>query len=115
MSIALARHDALLRSVITTHGGHVFKTVGDGVCAAFTDPADAVSAALAAQRALAAEEWGEVGPLRVHMALHTGVAQYRDNDYFGRTLNRVARILSTGIMDPDKRVHFRHWHKLIQV
>jgi class 3 adenylate cyclase len=96
MPTALARHDALLRSVITTHGGHVFKTVGDGVYAVFVDPADAVSAALAAQRALAAEEWGEVAPLRVRMALHTGVAQYCDNDYFGRTPNRIARILSTG-------------------
>jgi len=55
-----------------------------------------VSAAVTAQRALAAEEWGEVGPLRVRMALHTGVAQNRDNDYFGRPLNRIARILSIG-------------------
>jgi predicted ATPase len=45
---------------------------------------------------VAAEEWGEVGPLRVRMALHTGAAQSRDDDYFGPTLNRVARVLSTG-------------------
>src|SRR6266436_2308578 len=96
MRTALARHDALLRSVITSQGGSVFKMVGDAVYAAFALPADAVSAALTAQRALAAEEWGEVGPLRVRMALHTGAAQSRDDDYFGQTLNRVARILSTG-------------------
>jgi hypothetical protein len=30
------------------------------------------------------------------MALHTGVAEVRDNDYFGLPLNRVARLLSTG-------------------
>ncbi len=96
MPKALARHDALLRSVMTAHGGHVFKLMGDAVYAAFAEPAAAVSAALAGQRAIAAEEWGEVGSLRVRMALHTGVAQYRDNDYFGRTLNRLARILSTG-------------------
>jgi class 3 adenylate cyclase len=96
MLTALARHDALLRSAITAHGGYVFKTVGDAVYASFADSADAVSAALAAQRALAAEEWGEVGPLRVRMALHTGVAYYHDNDYHGRTLNRISRILSTG-------------------
>ena len=96
MPTALARHDVLLRSVMTAHGGHVFKLMGDAVYAAFADPADAVSAALAGQRAIAAEEWGEVGPLRVRMALHTGAAQNRDNDYFGRTLNRLARILPTG-------------------
>ncbi len=96
MRTALARHDALLRSVITSHDGYVFKMVGDAVYAAFSVPADAVSAAVAAQRAVAAEEWGEVGPLRVRIALHTGAAQSRDDDYFGQTLNRVARVLSTG-------------------
>ncbi len=93
---AVVRHFDLLRSVIKTHGGFNFNTGGDAVYAAFSDPVDAVSAALAAQRALAAEEWGEAGPLRVRMALHTGVAYYRDNNYFGRPLNCVARILSTG-------------------
>jgi predicted ATPase/class 3 adenylate cyclase len=96
MRTALARHDALLRSVLTAHNGYVFKMVGDAVFAAFAIPADAVSAALAVQRAVAVEEWGEVGPLRVRMALHTGAAQSRDDDYFGPTLNRVARVLSTG-------------------
>src|SRR6266849_2203737 len=96
MRAALARHDALLRSVILAHGGFVFKMVGDAVYAAFAVPTDAVSAALAAQHAVSAEEWGEVAPLRVRMALHTGVAQSRDNDYFGPTLNRVARVLSSG-------------------
>ena len=96
MRTALARHDALLRSLITASNGYVFKMVGDAVYAAFAVPADALAAAQAAQRAVAAEEWGEVGLLRVRMALHTGAVQSRDDDYFGPTLNRVARILSTG-------------------
>jgi len=98
MPKALARHDTLLRSAITAHGGYVFKLMGDAVYAAFADPADAVSAALAGQRALVAEKWGEVGPLRVRMAMHTGVAHYNDNDndYHGRTLNRISRILNIG-------------------
>jgi len=96
MRTALARHDALLRSLITAHDGYVFKMVGDAVYAAFAVPAAALAAAQAAQRAVAAEEWGEVGLLRVRMALHTGAVQSRDEDYFGPTLNRVARILSTG-------------------
>jgi predicted ATPase/class 3 adenylate cyclase len=96
MRSALARHDALLRSVITAHDGVVFKMVGDAVYAAFDVAADAVAAALAAQRALAAENWGDVGPLHVRMALHSGAAQCREGDYFGSTLNRVARLLSTG-------------------
>src|SRR5579863_6445856 len=96
MRAALARHDALLRSVITAHGGFVFKMVGDAVYAVFAVAADALVAAVAAQQAVNTEEWGEVGALRVRMALHTGAAQSRNDDYFGPTLNRVARVLSTG-------------------
>src|ERR1700716_480978 len=35
MTTALERHDALLRQCIESHGGHIFKTVGDAFCAAF--------------------------------------------------------------------------------
>ena len=35
-------------------------------------------------------------PLRVRMALHTGVAEERDGDYFGPPLNRVARLMAAG-------------------
>src|SRR5688500_13903725 len=83
MAQALARHDALLRGAIGGQGGYVFKTVGDAFCAAFPTSPAALTAALAAQRALAAEPWGEVGPIRVRMAIHTGRAEERDADYFG--------------------------------
>jgi predicted ATPase/class 3 adenylate cyclase/DNA-binding XRE family transcriptional regulator len=96
MPSALARHDALLRQTITAHGGGVFKTVGDAVCAAFARAPDALTAALAAQRALQAEDWGAIGPLRMRVALHTGVADERAGDYFGPPLNRAARLLSAG-------------------
>ncbi len=96
MRQALARHDAILRRVIEAHGGHIFKTVGDAFYAAFADAPKALNAALEAQRALRAETWEGTGPLRVRMALHTGLAEERDNDYFGPTLNRVARLLSVG-------------------
>lgn len=55
MRPALGRHDALLREAIEHHGGHVFKTIGDAFCAAFENVAQAVQAALAAQRALQSE------------------------------------------------------------
>jgi len=96
MRAALTRHDALLRAAILEHGGHVVKTTGDGFHAAFARGPDAVAAALAAQRRLLAEPWGGVGPVRVRMALHTGVAEERDGDYYGPVLNRVARLLAAG-------------------
>jgi class 3 adenylate cyclase len=93
MRPALARHDAILRAATAAHRGLPVKGTGDGLHAAFARPTDGVAAALAAQRALAAEDWGSLDTLRVRMALHTGVAEERDGDYFGPAVNRAARIL----------------------
>lgn len=96
MSQALSRHDTIVRRAIEAVGGRVFKTVGDGFFASFTGPSAAVRAALGAQAAIAAEPWPTDRPIRVRMAIHTGVAEERDGDYFGQTLNRLARLLSIG-------------------
>jgi class 3 adenylate cyclase len=94
MSAVLGRHDELLRTAIVAHGGHVFKTMGDQFCAAFWRAADGVAAAADAQRALAAEDWSAVGGLAVRMALHSGITDEREDDYFGPAVNRVARLLA---------------------
>lgn len=94
MRDALHSHDTLLRTIIEGQGGHVFKSLGDAFFAAFASAPDAVRAALDAQRALAAQEWGLPSRLKVRMALSTGEAQPRDNDYFGPALSRVARLLA---------------------
>lgn len=96
MQVALARHDTILRAAILEYGGHVVKTMGDAFHAVFARPADAVAAVLDAQQRLQSEAWGQVGPLRVRMALHTGVAEERDGDYYGASVNRAARLTSTG-------------------
>jgi len=96
MSAALARHDALVRRAVDASGGRVFKAVGDAFCAVFSAPGDALAAALAAHRALDAQPWGALAPLRVRAAIHVGAAEERDQDYFGPALNRVARLLSAG-------------------
>jgi predicted ATPase/class 3 adenylate cyclase len=92
MGAALARHDALVRTACETHGGHVFKTVGDAFCVAFKTPGEALLAAVHAQRGLTSAAWEETGPIAARMGIHTGTAEYRDDDYFGGTLNRTARI-----------------------
>jgi predicted ATPase/class 3 adenylate cyclase len=95
MKRALARHDALLRSIFESQNGYVFKTVGDAFCVAFTSPVDALRAALEAQRALQNEAWQET-PILVRMGLHSGEAEERDGDYFGPSVNRTARLMSAG-------------------
>ncbi len=98
MQAALARHDTLLRWAIESNGGYVFKTVGDAFYSAFSTAPEALSAAIAAQRAIQSANWGVAGieSIKVRMALHTGVAEVREKDYFGLPLNRVSRLLSSG-------------------
>src|SRR5438128_544222 len=99
MRLALARHDALLKAAIETNGGHVFKTMGDAFCAVFASPTDALDAALVGQQQLlgaTASALGQQLSLPVRMAVHTGVTELRDGDYFGPPLNRLARLLAVG-------------------
>jgi class 3 adenylate cyclase len=95
MRVALALHDQLLRQVFETQGGYVFKTAGDAFYVAFDTAQDAFTGALEGQRVLHAANWDGIGELKVRMAVHTGAAEDRDGDYFGPTLNRVSRILSS--------------------
>src|SRR5215210_2426 len=68
MKSALHRHDSILRDAVVANQGYVFKTVGDACCAAFQTATQAIGGALQAQQALRAEEWGEVGSIRVRVA-----------------------------------------------
>lgn len=92
MGAAVRRHDELLREIFGRTRGHVFKTVGDAFCVAFAEPHAALAAAGDVQRLLAAERWDDIGALTVRIGVHTGTAESRGDDYFGGTLNRVARI-----------------------
>jgi predicted ATPase/class 3 adenylate cyclase len=96
MRTALARHDAILRSAIESHGGYVFATGGDGFAAAFGRAADAVAAAIDAQAALSAESWPPEAAIAVRMGLHTGEVEERGGDYFGPAVNRAARVMAAG-------------------
>ena len=93
MGRAVRRHEEIVRNAIEAAGGSVFKTVGDAFCAVFADARPALEAAVAAQRALQSADWSDVGGLPVRMALHAGDAEVRDGDYFGGSVNRVARLM----------------------
>ncbi|WP_082663414.1 adenylate/guanylate cyclase domain-containing protein [Sinorhizobium sp. Sb3] len=93
MQEALERHDELLYEAIGSRGGHVFKTVGDSFHTVFSSPIAAVTAALAAQRALTAEDFSATDGFQVRMAVHAGPVEFRSGDYFGPGINRAARLL----------------------
>src|SRR5437868_3762250 len=69
MPAAVAAHLALLRRTVEAHGGRVFRTQGDGLCAVFAVAPAAVAAALAAQRALRAAS-SDAPTLRARGAAH---------------------------------------------
>jgi predicted ATPase/class 3 adenylate cyclase len=97
MGTAVARHVALLRQAIESHHGALYKVIGDAVQAAFPAAPDALSAALDGQRALLAEDWGQLASIRVRMAVHAGEASPDPTgDYLAPVLNRLSRLLATG-------------------
>jgi predicted ATPase/class 3 adenylate cyclase len=93
MSQALARHDAIARAAVEDNRGIVVKTTGDGMYAAFADPADGLNASLTLQRSLRDPAVTSGIPLLVRCGLHLGTVERRDNDFFGPPVNRTARIM----------------------
>ncbi|MFZ6026134.1 MAG: BTAD domain-containing putative transcriptional regulator [Chloroflexota bacterium] len=96
MPHAHGRQEAIIRQVMAAYGGYVYKMIGDAFQVAFSDASMALAAAAEAQRQLQSENWGEVGSLKVRMALHVCATEERPDDYLGPELNRVARIMSAG-------------------
>jgi predicted ATPase/class 3 adenylate cyclase len=94
MQSAMARHDELLRDAVESHDGFVVNAIGDGFHAVFATAHDAVTVAVAAQRALLADDWNIADAVRVRMGIHTGEAEIRDGDYSGAAVNRAERLMS---------------------
>jgi predicted ATPase/class 3 adenylate cyclase len=91
---AVSRHDEIVRGCVAAFRGTLVKHRGEGdsAFAVFDSPADAVRCALDVQRALEREPWPSSMRLRVRAAVHQGMCEVRDDDYFGTTVNRAARI-----------------------
>jgi len=90
------RHHARIREAVEAHGGAMVRTEGDAAFAVFPEASAAVMAAVAAQRALAAESWPPDAAVRVRMGLHTGEAHLAGDDYGGFDVNRAARVSAVG-------------------
>jgi predicted ATPase/class 3 adenylate cyclase len=89
---ALLRHRDLLSDAVCARGGVIVRTEGDAVFVAFEKASDAVSATIAAQHALAAEQWPPDMSLRVRMGMHTGEVDVVGEDYVGMSVHIAARV-----------------------
>src|SRR3954462_8070989 len=91
-----ARHVELIRHAIAGNGGSIERTEGDAIFAVFPEAVMAVTTAVDAQRAMAAEAWPGDDPIRVRMGLHSGEAHLAGDDYGGFDVNRAARVAAVG-------------------
>jgi predicted ATPase/class 3 adenylate cyclase len=85
----LAEHRRAIRGACARHRGVEVDTQGDAFFIAFPGAADAVAAAVDAQRAL------EGGPIRVRMGVHTGEPLVTEDGYVGIDVHRAARIAAS--------------------
>ena len=85
-------HFALLAAIVRDHDGAVVKTIGDAVMASFSDPAQAVRAALAMQADRICRATTSSSKLGVHAGPSVVVTLNDRLDYFGSTVNMAARL-----------------------
>src|SRR6266566_418266 len=86
----------VLRAVFERWNGNVVDTQGDAFFVVFARATNAVSAAVAAQRALASHAFPEGVAVRMRMGLHTGEPQRTADGYAGLDVHRAARMMSAG-------------------
>ncbi|MBA3688310.1 MAG: hypothetical protein H0W81_05735 [Chloroflexi bacterium] len=92
----LERHRQIARAAWAEQHGVEIGTEGDSFFVVFTSAPQATTAAVAAQRGLAAEVWPEGGQVRSRMGLHTGEGLLSGGSYVGLDVHRAARIANAG-------------------
>jgi DNA-binding NarL/FixJ family response regulator/class 3 adenylate cyclase len=85
-----------LRDAVIAHRGAEVESVGDEVLAVFESAADAVAAALAAQRAMRDHPWQDGTSVRIRIGLHTGTPSFGEEGYTGIDVVRASRIANAG-------------------
>ncbi len=94
MARALVRHDALVVDAVQAHGGRLIASTGEGdaTVSAFDSAPAAVAAALAAHRALQAEDWAAGFRITGRFALHTGASERIGTTYIGPAIIVASRL-----------------------
>src|SRR5438309_6468765 len=95
-SAVMRKHEELMRAAWAEASGRELDADGDSFFVAFRRPREAVDAAVAAQRALAAHGWPDEVELRVRIGIHTGEASLVGDQYVGLAVHRAARICDAG-------------------
>ena len=84
-------HDALLAEQASAHGGNVIKGTGDGLIVAFAGTAEALTASVAMQQALATYGRREGIPLAMRVGVSAGDVTFENGDCFGTPVIEASR------------------------
>ena len=87
-----AAHDHLLGEAVAAQGGDVVKGLGDGIMAAFSGAADAVTCAVAMQQAIDRHNRSTAEPIDVRIGISLGDARAEEDDLFGTPVVEAARL-----------------------
>jgi predicted ATPase/class 3 adenylate cyclase len=98
MGAALAQHDLLVDQTTAAFNGRLIKSKGEGdaTLSVFAETVDAARAAVELQRQLGRQEWPTSRPISIRIAIDSGEAEARGDDFFGPVLNRCARLRGAG-------------------
>ena len=92
----IADHHRIVDEAAARNGGTRIDAAGDGLFISFPTARGALSAAVEAQRELAAHPWPEEATVRVRMGIHTGEPLSAGAGYVGIDVHRASRICSAG-------------------
>lgn len=92
----LSKQRDILRNCFVKWNGKEVDTQGDAFFYSFPRATEAVSAAVEAQRAMAAYAWPEGAEACIRMGLHTGEPSTWEEGYVGMDVHRAARIAHVG-------------------
>lgn len=99
-SNVLSVHRRLVRTCVKKHDGKEIGTQGDGFLVRYESPAQAVSAAIAIERAHDEKRKGRMYLPDVRIGIHAGDAVHDDGDLIGQVVNVAARL--TGVAEPGQ-------------
>lgn len=87
------RHDDALRVAVAGHGGEVVKGLGDGIMATFSSAAEAVSAAVEMQQAMARlNRRRRTEKVAIRVGISAGDVVWEEGDCFGEPVIEAARL-----------------------
>lgn len=91
--LLIDRHNRLLFPIIKKYRGRIIKTLGDAIMSSFSDPQQAIQAAIAMQQMLQKErQKDKYFSVRIRIGIHTGKGIVENNDIFGDIVNVAAKV-----------------------